>query len=112
MLGSELDEEEIGAYKTQKSQKKLISYFKERIMIGPYSKGKILYSLKITASNAIDLIGSHELEKKIRKVAYYLRNVIHKTKKRPLPEDLKLEDVLRRRNRYTKAPTIFLLSSC
>ena len=64
-------------------------------MIGPSSKAMILYSPKITDSNAIDLIGSHarELEKKIREVVYYLRNVIHRTKKRPLPENLKLDGV-------------------
>ena len=85
------------SHRTQKLEKRLSTYFKDKIVIGPSGKGNIVHSSKITTANAIDLIGNnaHELEKKIRKVAFHLRNIIYNAKKRSLPEEIKLDDVLR-----------------
>ena len=79
------------SYTTQKLEEMLISFFDDKIVIcsGGNKKGNMIYSSNMTCDNAMDVSCNNErqLENKIRDVAFSLR-------KRLLPEELKVEDIL------------------
>lgn len=83
----------------QKLEEKILKRFPHRIRIekGKTKRGNIIYNSKLTTEEA--LRKQHDqvtnIDKKIRDVAYILREAINDAKKTRLPENVTLQDVYR-----------------
>ena len=79
--------------------KKFSDHFKDRVKITPSGtkRGHIVHNISVLVTEALDNIQNdkRQAETKVREAAFLLRESIRKSRKRQLPEDLKVEDILK-----------------
>ena len=86
-------------YKSSKFLNKLKGSFGDKIVIVSSSgnKGSLIYNQTMSLPQSLSSVqnDNRQLEQNIREVAFSLRDIIRKCRKRPLPENFTVEDVLK-----------------
>ena len=95
---SEEDTDNMEKIRPGRLSEKIKEEFKESIRVSKISerKGTIVHHYQQSVTEALDTISEDERrqEDKIKEAAFILRNSIRKCRKRSLPDDMKVEDVL------------------